>query len=190
MAKVQFDKQQVLENATKAFWRFGYTATSMQTLVEQTGLKPGSLYLAFGNKEGLFRESLDYYAEQSLENLEATLAQYASVEEALPNILMALIEESSQAEYCSCFLVKSQLELSDGQIELKEHVSQRLRKVETLYFNSLLKNHTEAEARAKATSIMMHIFGIRVYGYHTNAKEELIDAVRLGLPWLSWSTQH
>lgn len=190
MARVQFDKEQVLENATNAFWRLGYTATSMQTLVEQTGLKPGSIYLAFGNKEGLFKESLDYYAQQSLDNLEATLAKYPSVEEALPHIFMTFIEESCKSEYCSCFLVKSQLELSDQQTELKDYVSQRLRKVESIYFESFLKNNTENEAKAKAASVMLHIFGIRVYGYHSNSKEQLIDALRLGLPWLSWKAEH
>lgn len=190
MARVQFDKSKVLESATHAFWRLGYTATSMQTLVTQTGLKPGSIYLAFGNKEGLFKESLDYYAEQSLANLEAMLAQYESIEEALPHILLALIEESSQSEYCSCFLVKSQLELSDEQAELKQHVSQRLRKVESLYFEGFLKNNSEAEASAKAASVMIHIFGIRVYGYHTNSKEQLMNGIRLGLPWLAWETLH
>ena len=190
MARIQFDKEKVLERATNAFWRLGYTATSMHTLVEQTGLKPGSIYLAFGNKEGLFKESLDYYAQQSLYNLEATLTQYNSVEEALPDIFMSFIEESCKAEYCSCFLVKSQLELSDQQAELKNHVSQSLRKVESLYFENFRKNNTESEARAKAASVMLHIFGIRVYGYHTHSREQLIDALRLGLPWLAWKAEH
>jgi AcrR family transcriptional regulator len=190
MARVQFDKEQVLENATNAFWRLGYTATSMQTLVEQTGLKPGSIYLAFGNKEGLFKESLDYYAQQSLNNLEAMLAKYSSVEEALPHIFMAFIEESCRSEYCSCFLVKSQLELNDQQADLKDYVSQRLRKVESVYFENFLKSNSESDAKAKAASVMLHIFGIRVYGYHSHSKDQLIDALRLGLPWLSWSSDH
>ncbi|MBD5771340.1 TetR/AcrR family transcriptional regulator [Marinomonas colpomeniae] len=190
MARVRFDKEKVLESATNAFWHLGYTATSMQTLVELTGLKPGSIYLAFGNKEGLFKESLDYYAQQSLDNLEATLDKYQSAEEALPHILMTFVEESCQSEYCSCFLVKSQLELSEQQTELKDHVSQRLRKVESLYFASFLKNNTENVAKAKAASIMLHIFGVRVYGYHSHSKDQLIDALHLGLPWLSWPINH
>jgi AcrR family transcriptional regulator len=190
MARMQFDKEQVLENASNAFWRLGYNATSMQTVVEETGLKPGSIYLAFGNKEGLFKESLDYYATQSLANLEAALAQYDNAEDAIPHILMTFIEESCQAEYCSCFLVKSQLELNSQQTELKEYVSQRLRKVESLYVEHFLKNNTESEAKAKAASIMLHIFGIRVYGYHSHSKEQLINALRLGLPWLSWPTNN
>lgn len=190
MAKAQYNKTTVLRNATNAFWRLGYTATSMQTLVEQTGLKPGSIYLAFGNKDGLFKESLDYYAQQSLNNLGDKLDQYYSAEEALPPILMTFIEESCQSEYCSCFLVKSQLELSDQQIELKNYVSQHLRKIESLYFESFLKSNVKSEAKTKAACVMLHIFGIRVYGYHAHSREQLINSLRLSLPWLSWETEH
>ncbi len=190
MARMQFDKEQVLENASNAFWRLGYNATSMQTVVEETGLKPGSIYLAFGNKEGLFKESLDHYAKQSVANVGAMLAKYEHAEEAIPYILMLFIEESCRSEYCSCFLVKSQLELNNQQAELKEYVSQKLRKIESLYMESFLKNNTESEAKAKAASVMLHIFGIRVYGYHSHSKEQLIDALRLGLPWLSWPADH
>ncbi|MCV2402528.1 TetR/AcrR family transcriptional regulator [Marinomonas sp. C2222] len=186
MARAQFDKQQVLENASNAFWRLGYNATSMQTVVAETGLKPGSIYLAFGNKEGLFKESLDFYTQQSLAKLEAILTQYDNAEAAIPHILMNLINESCQTEYCSCFLVKSQLELNADQTELKEYVSQQLRKVETLYQSYFLKSHSEEEASARAASLMVHIFGIRVYGYHSHSKEQLIAAARIGLPWLIW----
>lgn len=190
MARAQFDKQQVLENASNAFWRLGYNATSMQTVVAETGLKPGSIYLAFGNKEGLFKESLDFYTQQSLSKLEVILSQYTSAEEAIPHILMNLINESCQTEYYSCFLVKSQLELNADQTELKEYVSQQLRKVETLYKSYFLKKYSEEEASARAASVMLHVFGIRVYGYHNHSKEQLINAAQVGMPWLNWTTAH
>ena len=190
MARAQFDKEQVLENAANAFWRLGYNATSMQTVFEQTGLKPGSIYLAFGNKEGLFKESLNFYTLQSLEKLESTLTEHPTVEEAIRHILIRFIDESCQSSYCSCFLVKSQLELSEHQAELKSYVSERLRKVESLYCKHLSKTNTASEAQAKASSVMLHIFGIRVYGYHRHSRDQLIAALRLGLPWLAWPADH
>lgn len=190
MAKAQFDKQQVLHKATCAFWQLGYHATSMQTLVAETGLKPGSLYLAFGNKEGLFKASLDHYAQQSIEQLTTLLADYECAEDALPQILMGFIDESQQSNYCSCFLVKSQLELTPEQSALKQYVSECLRKIEAIYAQKLLTSNTEADAKAKAASLMLHIFGIRVYGYHQGSKAELMAAVRVGLPWLSWPSLH
>lgn len=54
MARAQFDRDDVIGKSIKLFWKNGYSASSMQQVVKATGLKPGSIYLAFGNKEGLF----------------------------------------------------------------------------------------------------------------------------------------
>lgn len=49
----QFDEEQVLDAAMKAFWAKGYESTSLADLVEVTGLHKGSLYQAFGDKHTL-----------------------------------------------------------------------------------------------------------------------------------------
>src|SRR5271170_4685314 len=59
----QFDSEEVLERAMVVFWRNGYQATSIQDLVEATGVNRGSLYATFGDKRGLFLAVLDHYAE-------------------------------------------------------------------------------------------------------------------------------
>jgi AcrR family transcriptional regulator len=45
------------------FWRKGYEGTSVGDLTEALGINRPSLYAAFGSKEGLFRRTLDRYAE-------------------------------------------------------------------------------------------------------------------------------
>jgi len=60
----QFDRNQVLDRAIWVFWQSGYQATSIQDLVDATGVNRGSLYATFGDKCGLFIAVLDYYAEQ------------------------------------------------------------------------------------------------------------------------------
>ena len=57
----EFDVDRVLDRAAETFWRLGYDATSIQDLEEATGLGRGSLYNAFGDKEGLFLAALDRY---------------------------------------------------------------------------------------------------------------------------------
>jgi AcrR family transcriptional regulator len=51
----------------------------MKQVVQVTGLKPGSLYLAFGNKEALFREALQSYAEKGIAHICNTLDNAPSV---------------------------------------------------------------------------------------------------------------
>ncbi len=62
----EFDEAQVVQSATLVFWQKGYLGTSVQDLVDATGLLPGSLYGAFGDKHGLFVASLDEYMALSL----------------------------------------------------------------------------------------------------------------------------
>ncbi|WP_415975771.1 TetR/AcrR family transcriptional regulator [Rhodococcus sp. 077-4] len=45
-----FDKQRALESAMDMFWQHGYEGTSVSELYAGIGIKPPSLYAAFGSK--------------------------------------------------------------------------------------------------------------------------------------------
>ena len=53
-----FDERRVLASAATAFTDLGYEATSVDDLLQATGLHRGSLYQAFGSKRGLFLSAL------------------------------------------------------------------------------------------------------------------------------------
>ncbi|MBD3610778.1 MAG: helix-turn-helix transcriptional regulator, partial [Gammaproteobacteria bacterium] len=72
---VEFEMDTVLQKAMDTFWEHGYSATSMSNLVEVTGLKPGSIYAAFGSKEGLFLSAIDKYGQRSVKRLQALIEQ-------------------------------------------------------------------------------------------------------------------
>jgi TetR/AcrR family transcriptional repressor of nem operon len=57
----QFEEIQVIEKLMKVFWDKGYEATSMQDLVDASGLLKGSLYGAFGDKRALYLAALRHY---------------------------------------------------------------------------------------------------------------------------------
>ena len=71
----EFEREEVVEKALGVFWRQGYQATSVQDLVEVTGVNRGSLYDTFGDKHGLFLEAVEHYranvSARRLEKLEA-----------------------------------------------------------------------------------------------------------------------
>src|SRR3954468_13291061 len=56
-----FDRDAALAEATRLFWERGYEATSVSELTEAMGIRPGSLYAAFGDKGSLFKEVVHAY---------------------------------------------------------------------------------------------------------------------------------
>jgi AcrR family transcriptional regulator len=59
----EYIRADVLEAATALFWERGYEATSMNALVEKTGLNKQSMYSEFVDKEGLFLACIDHYQD-------------------------------------------------------------------------------------------------------------------------------
>ncbi|MFD8756746.1 TetR/AcrR family transcriptional regulator [Kitasatospora sp. NPDC059577] len=56
-----FDRTEALAAATLLFWERGYEATSVTDLTTAMGIRPGSLYAAFGDKRSLFEEVVRRY---------------------------------------------------------------------------------------------------------------------------------
>jgi AcrR family transcriptional regulator len=58
-----FDVDEALDRALEVFWRQGYEGTALSDLTAAMGINLPSLYATFGNKEALFRQVLDRYAQ-------------------------------------------------------------------------------------------------------------------------------
>jgi TetR/AcrR family transcriptional regulator, transcriptional repressor for nem operon len=64
----KFDEDRVLDATLDLFWRRGFRNTSMNDILQATGLQKGSLYGAFADKRSLFLRILDRYAERQAQN--------------------------------------------------------------------------------------------------------------------------
>ena len=188
MSRTKFNRETALENSTAVFWQHGFHGTSMMDILNATKLKPGSIYLAFGNKEGLYKECLDHYYELSLERIRENIDTAPSIGHGICSILETMMQESFNDSYCSCFLIKSQLEINKKQSELNTYIKQHLQNTEQQYKQYLEKEFDSNTASIYATSLMLHIFGIRVYGYQLENMKTLQQSVRQSLPWLPWKS--
>jgi AcrR family transcriptional regulator len=56
-----FDREQALDTAMRVFWKQGYEGASLTSLTAAMGINRPSLYAAFGDKAGLFREAVARY---------------------------------------------------------------------------------------------------------------------------------
>jgi len=58
---VEFEYDVVLENAMEQFWKEGFEASSIQKLLDATGINRGTLYNSFGDKDTFFKSCVDRY---------------------------------------------------------------------------------------------------------------------------------
>jgi TetR/AcrR family transcriptional repressor of nem operon len=83
----EFDESEALDAAMRAFWRRGYAATSVDDLMEATGLARQSLYRTFGGKRALFLRAVDYYGQnvtgQVIDGINSAKSPLAGVRGAL-----------------------------------------------------------------------------------------------------------
>jgi TetR/AcrR family transcriptional repressor of nem operon len=86
--KRAFNIDEVLIQATNVFAQYGYAGTSIDQLVEATGLQRGSIYQTFGNKAGLFREAFTH----QLDSYKITGSQKGLTSDLL---IVAMLERSA-----------------------------------------------------------------------------------------------
>ena len=109
---VLFDREAVMDKVTNLFWRKGYNGTSMQDLVDVTGLNRSSFYNSFGDKLQLYKESLKHYQQMQNQMLQSFFADAASPGEALRALFQGICEEiMTDKERKGCFLSNCTAEL-------------------------------------------------------------------------------
>jgi AcrR family transcriptional regulator len=69
-----YNPQTAIARAAETFWKAGYAGTSLDDLVEATGMNRPSLYAAFGDKRDLYLKTLEYYREEGRELARAAIA--------------------------------------------------------------------------------------------------------------------
>lgn len=110
----QFDEEEVLDAAMKAFWANGYEGTSLADLVSVTGLHKGSLYQAFGDKHTLFIQTLNRYLQNIRHHKNEILDQADSPLQGIRNVLHGFIDMSEEDADCphGCMAVKALVEIA------------------------------------------------------------------------------
>ena len=109
----EFDRQEALENAMMLFWSQGYTATSVQQLLDCMGISRSSLYAAFGTKRDLFVEVLHHFHEMSKELAQVMAEAQDPVRGIRDFFEMGFFRYSDQWISQGCLLVNTILEM-DG----------------------------------------------------------------------------
>lgn len=117
----EFDRPKVVQAALHLFWRDGYESTSIQNLLDAMDLNRGSLYNAFGDKAGLFREVLDSYIDYQTEILRSNLIVKDDPVEAIHSFLEDFaLHEKAEIRERGCLIFNAVSELSHTRPDLAD----------------------------------------------------------------------
>lgn len=121
----EFDRNEVIDQALYAFRAKGYGGTSVRDLEQATGLKPGSIYSAFGNKRQFYLETLTRFYQHMQSSLREALSSgddpVAGLRSFFDQVLSSVLTDSP--ERC-CYVIKSALELSNTDLEVRKVITE------------------------------------------------------------------
>ncbi|MBL6751938.1 MAG: TetR/AcrR family transcriptional regulator [Nevskia sp.] len=106
----EFDEQEALRRARDLFWARGYAETSLDDLMQATGVCRQSLYNTFGSKAGLFAAAIDDYRRSELEQMHALLQRDLPLRELLDSFLERVIGLMLKCGPHGCFFANTMVE--------------------------------------------------------------------------------
>ena len=126
-----FDRDAALEAAMEVFWRHGYDGATLAELTKAMGIKPPSLYAAFGNKEGLLKAALDRYTQKRAEHMAGILAA-PTARQVAERLLFGIADvQTDPANPPGCLLVQGGLACGAGSQNIPSELAARRAHTET-----------------------------------------------------------
>ncbi|WP_326570589.1 TetR/AcrR family transcriptional regulator [Actinacidiphila glaucinigra] len=184
MARVrEFDTEKAVDAAMNAFRGKGYEGTSVQDLVDATGVGRGSLYAAFGSKEGLYLAAMDRYREQYALPLVEVLRSGAPGRELLREVLVAAVDEIARdGSRRACLIVGAAMERVAHDPRVATHVESTTVLLEDALAQVVAQAQADGQvsgkrdARDLARYLVVTMHGLRVMGA-INPDREVLTAV-------------
>jgi TetR/AcrR family transcriptional repressor of nem operon len=159
----QYIEEEVIEKAMALFWRKGYEITSMQMLEKEMGINKFSIYSSFGNKDGVFLESIKCY-KQKIKEITGKLKASDNGIKGIKQYFYDFIEFSKDSKLRKgCLITNAVNELNeDANPKIKAELLKFTSNIRSLFASNLQQegnlNHTEIEE--KADYLVISVFGL------------------------------
>jgi len=186
---VEFVYEDVLTNAMEQFWREGFEASSVQKLLDVTGINRGTLYNSFGDKDTFFKACLEHYSKLINKDLDnslnkADLDAWQAIEKYFD---LAVMSVSNKQRNMGCLLVNSFCE----SINYDKDIQKLVRTYYGQIRKALLKRVKDAEQAGKlkkgvsaelATEFLINTLnGLRVNSREGKTAKQLADIVKFSV---------
>jgi AcrR family transcriptional regulator len=165
-----YDSETALRQATEAFWRTGYSGTSLDEIAAATGMNRPSLRAAFGDKHALYLKALSEYWELKFAAIRKALA-----DPSLERALMGVYEAALAIYYAGadrargCFVVGTAITEAVEDPEIRRIVTLGFQRLDAEFEARLraardageLSGSADPEALAMLASATMHTIAVR-----------------------------
>jgi TetR/AcrR family transcriptional regulator, transcriptional repressor for nem operon len=183
MARIrEFDTDTAVAQAMELFWEHGYEGTSLQDLTEGLAIGRGSLYAAFGSKDGLYQAALERYRQECVGPMLQALSVDGDFRDALRGLLSVLVTDAVADERRrGCMVVNAATERVPHDPATSETVRAVLQGNEDALTEALIAARDRGELSAdKDPAALGGFLGTFITGLRVAAKTNPDEAALMG----------
>ena len=175
------------------FWEQGYNATSTPELLDAMGVGRGSFYAAFEDKQSLFNEALDLFAERNKAVLRDVMITEGPLQAVRRFFEITLFEVPRRRVRRGCLLVNTVLELAAVEESLRARATAHLNEMEALmaecFREAIARGElaTDRSPEQLASVVMTMNQGLRVASRKHASHDELRDVLDTTLSLLGFA---
>ncbi len=183
MARPQeFETSEVLRNAMHVFWGKGYEATSLNDILEATGLSKSSLYASFGDKRELFLATFNAYRKERLGHLNRILNEDQPARRCIESFFRQVLARSQDAASVQgCMTANEAVELAPRDEEIRKLVADDFQAIEEAFARAIKRGQADGsiisrrEPRSLARFLVVNLQGLEVM-VRAKTNRTLLDA--------------
>ena len=160
----EFNEDQVRDAIMQVFWEKGYEATSMQDLMDATGLLKGSLYGAFGDKKAMYMVALSQYDRNYVQAGIDMLGMDGSPHVRIGRLFDSVRESLETGVFAGgCLLCNASVEMAPVDDTVRKVVQNQISRLKQAVAMVLDPSHPDShEANTLSGVIVTAYFGTRV----------------------------
>ena len=165
------DPDTVSQQIMETFWKKGYDATAISDLMAATGLKKGSLYHAFGDKQKMFQMALLRYDQEKVTSLAQAMDELSG-SEAISLLLQAPAQAVEASDRRGCLLCNSVGEY-ESLDDVTRGIVRRTREVFERAIQRALQRITSPSTTIRPSEVQALYFGMQVMARGGVSAEEI-----------------
>lgn len=180
-----FNREQVLDKAKNAFWMKGYNGTSMQDLVDATGLNRSSIYNSFGSKMELYQQSLKQYQSESSTIFDKAKQQDRTAIETIGLVFVYALEDIlGDQERKGCMLINCHTEMGNQDEQLKALFSANQERLVEIFEDLVKQGQEDGSIRKTEKSDLLAYYlvngfqGLRITGMNSTDPKVLKSIIQ------------